>query len=329
MTRFVKGGDVSTIPAINTKLEEIEVAINDTLSRKGDVPNQLETDVDLNNYRILNVPKPVTSTDVARLQDVALAAQTLGTTSIVRETTGRGIDVIAHRGFRDSFPQNTMLAFSSAIRRGATSLETDMQITSDGQVVLYHDNTLDTLTNGTGAVKDNTLSVVQSAIIDETAGTIYAETRIPTLGAFLTYTSSIDVDIWVEIKKYRTQSDISLMVADIVLKGMETRANISSFNISDVQAARGYSANIGVGLLGSSQVQSTYEAAVDAVKALGGSGYIIWNYTSLLSTPAIVAYAHLNGVEVAAYTVDDNTAAKALMSLGVKKIITDIPLVVK
>ena len=329
MARYTKTGTPNTIGQLNAELDLIAIAIDDTFSRKGDVPNQLETTLDLNNNRIINVPKPTLSTDVARLQDVALAAQGIGVTTITRETTGRGIDVIAHRGFRDCYPQNTMLAFSSAVRRGATSLETDMQVTSDGTVVLYHDDTLNTLTNGTGAVKDSTLSTVQAAVITETSGTIYAETRIPTLPTFLAYASGMDIDVWVEIKKYRTQADISLMVADIVASGMETNANISSFILSDVQAARSYSANIGVGFLGSSQIQSTYEAAIDAVKALGGNGYIIWDYTSLIATPAIVTYAHLNGVEVATYTVDDNTAAKALIRLGVKKIITDIPLVVK
>ena len=329
MARYTKTGTPNTIGQLNAELDLISIAIGDTLSRKGDAPNQLEVELDLNNKRIINVPKPVLSTDAARLQDVALAAQSLGVTTITRETTGRGIDVIAHRGFRDCYPQNTMLAFSSAVKRGATSLETDMQVTSDGTVVLYHDDTLNTLTNGSGAVKNATLSTVQAAVITETSGTIYSETRIPTLPVFLSYAGGVDVDVWIEIKKYRTQADIALMVADVVASGMETKANISSFSLSDVQAARGYSANIGVGFLGSSSVQSTYEAAVDAVKALGGSGYIIWNYAALLTTPAIITYAHLHGVEVAAWTVDDNTAAKALLRLGVKKIMTDIPLVVK
>lgn len=70
MTRFVKGGDVSTIPAINTKLEEIETAINDTLSRKGDVPNQMEGLLDMNANRIIGLPVPTNNLDAARLQDV-------------------------------------------------------------------------------------------------------------------------------------------------------------------------------------------------------------------------------------------------------------------
>lgn len=329
MTRYIKGGDVSTTGGINAELEKIQTAIGDTLSRNGDVPNQMEDPLDMNNNNIINVPKPILSTDIARLQDVALAVQSFSVPSFARETSGRGIDVIAHRGFRDSFPQNTMLAYTSASRRGATAFEGDMQITSDGTVVMYHDNTLDTLTNGTGAVSSNNLASVQSAVIDETANTIYAETRIPTLPVFLDYAKSIDYDVWLEVKKYRTQADISLMVADIVSAGMETQTNVSSFILSDVQAARGYNANIGVGFLGAGTSEAFYKAAVDSIKALGGSGYIIWSYTDLISTPAIIAYALANGVEVATYTVDDNTAARALMKLGVKKIMTDIPLVVK
>jgi glycerophosphoryl diester phosphodiesterase len=49
---------------------------------------------------------------------------------------------IAHRGFRATQPENTMLAFSAAVAAGAHALETDMHLTKDGVVVLSHDPTM-------------------------------------------------------------------------------------------------------------------------------------------------------------------------------------------
>tara|TARA_R110000787_G_C13345544_1_gene438627 strand:+ start:340 stop:819 length:480 start_codon:yes stop_codon:yes gene_type:complete len=64
MTRYVKTGSVSTIPMINTELEKVEVAINSTLSRLGDEPNQMEADIDLNSNRIINSAPPISNSDL-------------------------------------------------------------------------------------------------------------------------------------------------------------------------------------------------------------------------------------------------------------------------
>lgn len=64
---------------------------------------------------------------------------------------------IAHRGYSGKFDENTMLAFKKAIEYKADGIETDVQISKDGALVLIHDETLDRTTNGHGFVKDYTL----------------------------------------------------------------------------------------------------------------------------------------------------------------------------
>ncbi|KAI4114544.1 MAG: hypothetical protein LQ345_004696 [Seirophora villosa] len=49
---------------------------------------------------------------------------------------------IAHRGYKDQHPENTMGAFRGAVEVGAHALETDVHLTKDGVVVLSHDATL-------------------------------------------------------------------------------------------------------------------------------------------------------------------------------------------
>jgi hypothetical protein len=70
MARYTKTGTPNTIGQINAELDLIALAIDDTLSRVGDVPNQLETNLDMNSYRILNLPAPVLDNDPIRRIDV-------------------------------------------------------------------------------------------------------------------------------------------------------------------------------------------------------------------------------------------------------------------
>jgi glycerophosphoryl diester phosphodiesterase len=249
----------------------------------------------------------------------------LNTAVATPNTESAKIEIIAHRGFRDSYPQNTMLAFTSAIRRGADSLECDVQITSDGIPVVFHDTTVNALTNGSGTIASLTLAQVQALIIDEVAGTAFSGARIPTFAEFLRYTKQAGIKVYAEVKQYRTQSDIALMIQDVIDADMELLTFFSSFNFSDVQVFKGINNLIPCGLLGSSADSNVYEPAIDALALLGNTG-IVWDYPALLSNENIVLYARSKGLDVQAYTVNDNTAAKDLMRIGVTKIITDIKL---
>ena len=75
---------------------------------------------------------------------------------------------IAHQGGEDEAPSSTMFAFKSAVaERGADMLELDVQLTSDGKLVVIHDDTVTRTTNGPterpdSQVRDMTLAEVQA-----------------------------------------------------------------------------------------------------------------------------------------------------------------------
>lgn len=64
---FSSASAVSTITANN---DAIETAFENTLSRDGTSPNQMEANLDMNSHRILNLPAPTTSTEPLRVMDV-------------------------------------------------------------------------------------------------------------------------------------------------------------------------------------------------------------------------------------------------------------------
>lgn len=67
----------------------------------------------------------------------------------------------AHQGGEFERPSNTMFAFERAYAGGADVLEMDIHTTSDGEVVVIHDATVDRTTNGTGSVYETTLAQLQ------------------------------------------------------------------------------------------------------------------------------------------------------------------------
>lgn len=70
----------SAIGTINTNSDRIEQAIEKTLSRDGTTPNEMESDLDMNSNRILNLSQPVDPTEPVRLADVGIFSGATGPT---------------------------------------------------------------------------------------------------------------------------------------------------------------------------------------------------------------------------------------------------------
>lgn len=69
--------------------------------------------------------------------------------------------VVAHQGTGTLLPENTLAAFRFADEAGADVLDTDLHRTADGALVLIHDDTVERVSDGTGAVADMTLAQLE------------------------------------------------------------------------------------------------------------------------------------------------------------------------
>jgi len=92
--------------------------------------------------------------------------------SIIRE---------AHRGESFNFPENTMAAFKEAVILGTDRIELDVNITSDGVLVIIHDATLDRTTNGTGKVTETTFDDIKNLEAGSWKDAKFKNEKIPTL----------------------------------------------------------------------------------------------------------------------------------------------------
>jgi len=87
---------------------------------------------------------------------LALTALGLGSAAGSRPATL----VAAHRGGAALWPENSLLAFRSAIALGVDAIELDLHMTADGEVVVLHDATLERTTTGSGTLRDLRLAAL-------------------------------------------------------------------------------------------------------------------------------------------------------------------------
>ena len=89
------------------------------------------------------------------------------------------MNIWAHRGCSQRYPENTLLAFEKAAGiKGMTGIELDIQLTRDGHMVVCHDEKIDRTTDGTGELRNYTLAELKEFKIDAGNG-VYE--RIPTI----------------------------------------------------------------------------------------------------------------------------------------------------
>ncbi|WP_409022654.1 glycerophosphodiester phosphodiesterase [Dellaglioa sp. P0083] len=89
--------------------------------------------------------------------------------------------IYAHRGSKGTRPENTLVSFQSAIDAGADGIETDVQLSKDGELIIMHDEKIDRTTNLTGKVVNLTLAELKKADAGIKFSPDYQGEQIPTL----------------------------------------------------------------------------------------------------------------------------------------------------
>ena len=93
--------------------------------------------------------------------------------------------IVGHRGFPHVAPQNTLSSFRAAIAAGADGVETDVQLTKDGEMVIHHDYSIDTTSNGHGRIDTMTFEEVRGYDFGIRRGEQFKGEKIPTFTEFL------------------------------------------------------------------------------------------------------------------------------------------------
>jgi glycerophosphoryl diester phosphodiesterase len=109
-----------------------------------------------------------------------------------------------HRGHSAGAPENTLAAFRRAFEYGGplTTCETDLSITSDGELVLMHDKTVDRTTDGHGIVQNMTYSELSKLDAGSWFSADYAGERVPRLRDALELARELGIIYQLELKIY-------------------------------------------------------------------------------------------------------------------------------
>lgn len=139
--------------------------------------------------------------------------------------------IFAHRGASAYAPENTVEAFALAMEQGADGIELDVQMTKDGQVVVIHDETIDRVSDGTGAVRDYTLEELKKFHFSNHMEN-YENAVIPTLKEVLDLIKSSNMLLNIELKTgIYWYPNLEEKTMELVKEaGMEDRVIYSSFN---------------------------------------------------------------------------------------------------
>jgi len=212
--------------------------------------------------------------------------------------------VIAHRGASAEAPENTLAAFRLAMEQGADGIELDVRASSDGQIVVIHDASVERVTGAKGEVSSQPLAALRR--LDAGAGE-----RIPTLAEVLHLARGrLLVDIELKV------SGVEQQVLDLVrASGVERDVLITSFSEEAVSAARRLAPQVATGLL--QQWPAPARAA-----ALGTPVYL--PDISVLSEDLMAACRQL-GLRVIPWTIRREEEAKTAIRLGVAGMIADDP----
>jgi len=229
--------------------------------------------------------------------------------------------VWAHRGASAKAPENTLAAFRLAHELGADGVELDVQLTTDGQVVVIHDETLDRTTTGRGPVGTRTLREIKTLDASNDLRGYQGET-VPTLEEVLALVGPTGMSINIELKNsVEPYPGLEAAVLRIVnAAGIADRVIYSSFNhISATQLARS-SQPSRVGLLFSDVLAEPWDYAQRLDMA---ALHPHWKYVQFV--PETIERCHALGLAIHVWTVDSPDMVRRLADLGADAVITNRP----
>lgn len=214
---------------------------------------------------------------------------------------------IAHRGASGYAPENTRAAFDLAIAMGAHAIETDLRVTADGAVVLFHDATVDRVSDGSGPTDDFTLEELRALDVGSWFGPDASPARVLTLAEALDEYAARIPFAW-EIKDPRATRPL---IERLVDHRLLDRAQVTSFSWFPLLEARALCPDPALSL---GFLTPTFEA--DTVERIARRGFTqVCPHVDRL-TAARVAAAHERGLSVRAWGIDARWQIERLIETG-------------
>ncbi|MEE8445055.1 MAG: glycerophosphodiester phosphodiesterase [Alphaproteobacteria bacterium] len=229
---------------------------------------------------------------------------------------------MGHRGARGHAPENTMAGLRKAAELGCRWVEFDVKLTADGELILFHDNTLERTTDGKGAVADKSLAEMRSLDAGRWFSPDFTGEAVPTLDEAMAFLAARGIGANVEIKASTgREAETGAAVARALSgrwMGGPLPPFMCSFSAESLIAARQAAAQIPRALL-SLKFPRDWPARLEQL------GCAAFHVLHRRLNEARVGAIRAQGYRVLAFTVNDTVRAAELLGWGVESIITDYP----
>lgn len=227
----------------------------------------------------------------------------------------------AHRGASAYAPENTMPAFELAEEMNSDGIEIDVNITSDGVVVVCHDHTVDRTSNGSGHIRDHTLEQIKALDFSHpnVFGDKFANTKISTLAEVYDFIKTTNMSINVEIKGSGEEYVKSVYEVAKYVNIDNERIIFSSFHHPNLTQILALDKNVYTAPLYDKMDGDHFEYTKDH-----GFYAVHPSYPQTLENDYIKK-AHDNGLMINPWTVDNPEVITKLLELGADAIITNKP----
>lgn len=232
--------------------------------------------------------------------------------------------VIAHRGASGVAPENTMASFEQAVKLGADMIELDVHGSKDGRLIVIHDSSTARTARGNpqGAVADLTLAQLRMLDAGVWKGPGFAGERIPTLDEVLAAFKGRAM-LLIELKARGIEERVAQAIREA---GMEDGVMLQSFDAESVRIMHGLLPEAPAGVL----YRDTWildpagrgRRIVEQVHEVGAS-FAGMNVGAV--SAQLVTTLKNGGLDVFAWTADDDWIFAHLIEAGVDGIITNHP----
>lgn len=218
---------------------------------------------------------------------------------------------IGHRGAMGHETENTISSIKKALELNVDMIEIDVFVIKSGEVVVFHDDLLDSLTNAKGKIEDYTWEELKKVVVT-------GNHKIPLLEDVIT-TINKKTPLNIELKGSKTAKPVFDILTAFYEKGW-TRAdfNISSFLWEELENYRKLDTTISIGIL-------TEENPIDAItiaEKLKAQSINPW-YKTLTSEN--IELIHKKGFKIYTYTVNEPDTIRQMIRLGVDGIFCNYP----